>query len=129
MRNGTFNLKNVKLPVQFLHQDLNFKIFYENFDFSINKWVNFVSPAMQKLEQELNEVQFKGEVKCGQGMNCEEIRKVYKKVVQELKDQQKENRHLKETIIQLKNLLQFYHGHLQELKSKNEELNEQVLDL
>lgn len=52
---GLFVMKNAKIPIQFIHIDLNFSIFYENYCFSVVKWINFVSPAMDKLEKELNE--------------------------------------------------------------------------
>lgn len=55
---GEFNLRNVKIPIEFQHTDLNFRIFYQDFDFSISKWISFVYPAMEKLEREFNETKF-----------------------------------------------------------------------
>lgn len=52
---GTYVLKNARIPVQFSHFDLNFIIYYEKYNLTVSKWVSFVSPAMEKLEKELND--------------------------------------------------------------------------
>ena len=93
---------------------MSFRIFYQEFDFSISKWISFVYPAMEKLEREFNENKFPDkDIECGQkGMTCDDIRKIYKKIKKELKEQKNKNNILEEKILQQKNLLMFYRNQL-----------------